>query len=140
MEDKLNFIKTLKTSENTEGVQNNLIRIIKGSILAIIISIILLTIYAALLTYTSIAETTMTIVVITIAGISILIGSSISARKIKKQGMLNGALVGIVYMLALYLISSSTSTGFNMDVKTIIMILVGAIAGMIGGIIGVNVP
>ena len=139
MEDKLNFIKTLKTSENTEGVQNNLIRIIKGSILAIIISIILLTIYAALLTYTSIAETTMTIVVITIAGISILIGSSISARKIKKQGMLNGALVGIVYMLALYLISSSTSTGFNMDVKTIIMILVGVLAGMIGGIIGVNV-
>ena len=140
MEDKLNFIKTLKTSENTEGIQNNLIRIIKGSILAIIISIILLTIYAALLTYTSISETTMTIVVITIAGISILIGSSISARKIKKQGMLNGALVGIVYMLALYLISSSTSTGFNMDVKTIIMILVGALAGMIGGIIGVNVP
>ena len=139
MEDKLNFIKPLKTAENTEGIQNNLMRIAKGSILAIILSIILLTIYAALLTYTNIPETTMTVVVITIAGISILIGSSISARKIKKQGMLNGALVGLVYMVTLYLISSIVFTGFNMDVKTIIMILIGALAGMIGGVIGVNV-
>ena len=89
--------------ENRLEVNKNLIRVIKGSIFAIIISLILLLIYACLLTCTNLAETTMVPVVITISAISILIGSSISSFKIKKQGMLNGALVGLIYILFIYI-------------------------------------
>ena len=123
---------------NKEKSNKNIIRIIKGSILSILISTILLLIYAVTLTYTSISENTMTAVLITISGISILIGSSISSFKIKKQGMLNGALVGLIYMLALYLISSMILTGFSLNFSSIIMIIIGTFAGIVGGVIGVN--
>lgn len=126
------------TESRGGSVNKNFVRVIKGSLFAIIISLILLLIYASLLTYTDISENTMTAVVITISGISILIGSSISSMKIKKQGMLNGALVGLIYMVFIYILSSILISGFSLDTKSIIMILVGMLAGMVGGIIGVN--
>lgn len=119
-------------------VNQNLKRVIKGSIFAIVISLIAVFIYALILTYTNVSENTITPVIIVIAGISILIGSYISNLKIKKQGMLNGALVGLIYMLFIYITSSITFTGFNLNMNSIIMILVGMITGIIGGIIGVN--
>ena len=113
-------------------------KIIKGSVIAIILSVILLTIYALLLSYTTISENTMVPVIITITGISILIGSSISSMHIKKQGMVNGALVGLIYMLTLYILSSIFLLSFEINLKSVIMIGVGILAGMIGGVIGVN--
>lgn len=114
------------------------IKIIKGTVISIILSPILLTIYAALLSYTSISESTIVPVIITITGISILIGSSISSMHIKKQGMLNGALVGLVYMLTIYILSSIFLSSFEININSIIMISVGIVTGMIGGVIGVN--
>ena len=114
------------------------IKIIKGMVISIILSLILLTIYAALLSYTSISESTMVPVIITITGISILIGSSISSMHIKKQGMLNGALVGLIYMLTIYILSSIFLSSFEININSIIMISVGIVTGMIGGVIGVN--
>ena len=118
--------------------KKNSLKTIKGSIIAIILSLILLTVYAILLSYTTISEGTMVPVIITITGISILIGSSISSMHIKKKGMLNGALVGLIYMLTLYILSSILLSSFELNMKSIIMILVGIVTGMIGGVIGVN--
>jgi putative membrane protein (TIGR04086 family) len=118
--------------------EKNSIKIIKGSVIAIILSLIFLTIYAILLSYTTISENTMVPVIITITGISILIGSSISSMHIQKQGMLNGALVGLIYMLLLYILSSILLSSFELNLKSVIMIIVGIVTGMIGGIIGVN--
>ena len=137
MENKMENSKL--TVSNSKGEFNkNISRITKGSIFAIIISLLLLFIYANLLTYTNIPETSIVPVVITISGISILVGSSISSLKIKKQGMINGALVGLIYMIFIYLLSSIVFTGFGLDTTAIIMIVIGTAAGMIGGIIGVN--
>lgn len=116
----------------------NIVRVVKGSIFAILITTIFLLIYAILLTSTNISENTMTAVVITVSGVSILIGSSISSFKIKKQGIINGALVGLIYITALYLLSSIIFVGFEINLSSIIMIIVSIITGMIGGIIGVN--
>ena len=116
----------------------NIIRIIKGSVFSILITLILLFIYAILLTSTNIPESTMSVVVITITGISILIGSSISSFKIKKRGIVNGGLVGLIYIITIYLISSIALIGFSMNITSIIMLTVAIVIGMIGGIIGVN--
>ena len=116
----------------------NIIRIIKGSVFSILITLILLFIYAILLTSTNIPESTMSVVVITITGISILIGSSISSFKIKKRGIVNGGLVGLIYIITIYLISSIALMGFSMNITSTIMLTVAIVIGMIGGIIGVN--
>lgn len=126
--------------ENIRGSKfsKNAIRIFKGSITAIIVTLVLLLIFAILLTYTSLQENVINPVIIVISGISILVGSSISTLKIKKNGMLNGSLVGLIYITTIYIISSITGTGFGLNIYSIIMITSSIIAGMIGGIIGVN--
>lgn len=119
-------------------LKKNSLRILKGSVFAIIISLILLFIFALLLTYTDISETTMIPVVITIVGTSILIGSMVSTRTISKNGLLNGGLVGLIYGIILYLSSSLCLVGFSLTVYSLVMIAVAIITGMVGGVIGVN--
>lgn len=119
-------------------LRENSVRIIKGSIFAIIISFILLLIFAMLLCYTNLSENTIKPVVLVITGISILIGSMISTRKIRKNGLLNGSLVGFIYIVILYLVSSLFLAGFSLTFNSFIMLLVGIVTGIIGGIIGVN--
>lgn len=132
-------LKNIKKVEDISKDKNNIIKIIKGSVISIIITLIALTIYAAILSYTSVSETTMVPVVLTITGISILIGSSMSSISIKRQGIINGGLVGLIYILFIYILSSIISTGFSLNANSIIMIIVAILTGMIGGIIGVNI-
>ena len=119
-------------------LKKNSVRIIKGSIFAIITSAILLLIFAVLLCYTNLSESTMLPVILVITGISILIGSMMRTRKISKHGILNGGMVGVIYIITLYLISSLFLAGFNLTFNSFIMLIIGIITGMIGGIIGVN--
>ena len=59
----------------------NIKTILKGSIISMILTMILLFIFAILLTYTNISENTIPAVVIVITAISLLIGSSIATKK-----------------------------------------------------------
>ena len=127
-----------KIVDITKDKNRNAINILKGSIISILLTLILLTIYSALLSFTNISENTMTPVVLFMTGISILIGSSMSSINIKKQGMLNGGLVGLIYMLFIYTLSSIFLVGFELNLNCILMIIIGIITGMLGGIIGVN--
>lgn len=131
----------MKLDRKVEGVtkdKNNYMQIIKGSILAMIITLVCLTIYATLLSYTEISENTIIPVVLVIEGVSILIASSLSTIKLKKQGMLKGGLIGVIYAIALYIISSILIGSFAINSNSIIMIVVCLVTGMIGGIIGIN--
>ena len=135
--------RTIKNKENilqgnNDNLKANIIRIIKGSLLSIIVSVIFLIIFAMLLTYTSLSENTITPVVLAIVGLSILLGSYLRKKKINKKGILNGAMVGVIYMLILYIISSVIFMDFSINASSIIMIICGIIAGIIGGIVGVN--
>lgn len=124
---------------NSEGKTGNFVRVLKGSVASVFITVVLLLIYSALLTYTSINENTMPIFIIAITAISILIGSLISSLNIKKNGLTNGALVGLIYILVIYLLSSIIGQNFSLNMYSIIMIIASVIAGAIGGIIGVNI-
>lgn len=124
----------VKVEENT----NNFLKILKGSAISISITLILLIIFAALLTYTNINETSMPSVIIIVTTISILIGSQITTSKIKKNGILNGMIIGGIYILILYMVSSIVTKNFSLNNYSIIMIAVSLITGGLGGIIGVN--
>ena len=122
-----------------QNIENNFfVNLIKGVGIAFIFTIILLIIFSAILTFTNINENVINPVIITVTGISILIGSSIANNKIKKNGLLNGALVGAIYILIIYIISSLLNWRFGLNLQSLIMIVVGMIFGMLGGIIGVN--
>lgn len=112
--------------------------IIKGSLTSIVITIFLLAVFAAVLTYTNISENCIPGVIISITAVSILIGSRLSTSTIKKNGILNGAMVGIIYISAIYLISSFVIDSFSLTKMSIIMIGIAIVSGAIGGIFSVN--
>lgn len=112
--------------------------ILKGFSISIILTIISIFIYAVVLVNTNVQESTMKPVLITITGICILIGSSISSIKIKKNGMLVGMCVGGIYFASLYTLSSIAICGFSLSITSIIMICIGVALGAVGGIIGTN--
>lgn len=113
--------------------------IIKGCVISLILSIVFMFLYAIILTNTDIQENTIKPVIITITGISLLIGTSICCLKTNKKGILKGVLVGGIYFIMLYILSSIILCGFSLNLESIIMILVGMFLGGIGGIIGVNI-
>ena len=125
----MNFLKSEKQS----------MCIIRGVLISFLFTICMLTIFSVLLVYTNLSEETIKPVIITITGISILIGSSIGTRKLHKNGLISGGVIGSSYILMLYLISSIISSNFAINWISVVMIIIGLIGGVFGGIVGVNV-
>lgn len=113
--------------------------VIQGIIISLITTLVLILIFALLLTYTNISENTIFPVIVIITGISILLGSSLCNIRIKKNGLINGGIVGFIYILLLYLISSAFLGDFSLNFNSIILIVASILTGMLGGIIGVNI-
>ena len=126
------------TETGNEG-KRNIICVVKGGVVAFIITSIAIFIFSILLTSTKISEKVIPVVIMIITGISILIGSSLSTITIKKNGFLYGALVGIFYILILYILSSILGSGFSLNQEAIIMMIIAVLTGIIGGIVGVNI-
>lgn len=125
--------------EKTQIKENNTITTIaKGIGISLLITVIALTIFSIILTYTNIEENVINPVIMIITAISILIGSSIENTKLKKNGLINGGMIGGCYILIIYLISSILNWKFSLNVNSIIMIVAAIIFGILGGIIGVN--
>lgn len=125
--------------ENMQISENKpIINILKGVGISLISTFILLIIFSIILTYTNVQENTINAVIMIVTAISILIGSSLGNIKIRKNGLINGGLIGGIYILTIYLISSILNWRFSLNIESIIMIIVAIIFGIIGGIIGVN--
>lgn len=125
-----------------ESFQKNNVftKILKGVGISFSFTLICLTIFSALLTYTSLSESLIQPVVISVTGISILVGSFFATKKVGKNGIIKGIAVGLIYILLIYLISSILNGGnFALTMGSVIMILIGILCGAIGGIIGVNI-
>lgn len=121
-----------------ESMSKNFTNIIKGVIISIVFTLISLFIFSIILTYTNVSEQFTTPVIIVITAISIFIGSSIGNLKMRKNGLINGALVGGIYLLSIYLLSGIINQNFSLNIQSLIIIVAGMICGMFGGVIGVN--
>ena len=127
------------TMENMQVNENKTItNIAKGVGISLITTIMLLLIFSIILTYSNIEEKVISPVIMIITSISILIGSSIVNIKMKKNGLLNGAIIGISYIIIIYLISSILNWKFTLNMQSIIMVAAAIIFGILGGILGVN--
>ncbi len=111
----------------------------KSVLIAYIITFILTLVYAILLSYTDISESTIPTCMFVINIFSVFIASSIAVIKIKENGLKNGGLVGLMYIIIMYLLSSLTSVGFAVSGYAISTIIFNILLGMVGGIIGVNI-
>ncbi len=131
--------KKINVEKDNNKDEKNFSNILKGSIISIIITLVFLVIFSLVIANTNVKESTIIPGIIIISAMSLLIGSIISTLKVSKKGLLNGALVGLIYIIILYIISSFVNQNFEINVKCLIMIVTSIIMGMIGGIIGINI-
>lgn len=125
--------------ENLQINENKTIKnIIKGTGIALITTVILLLIFSIILTYTNIDEKVINPVIMIVTAISILLGSSLGNIRIKKNGLINGGIIGAIYIITIYLISSILNWKFSLNIQSIFMILIAIVFGILGGILGVN--
>ena len=125
--------------ENMQVNENKtLINIFKGVGISIIATLIMIIIFSIILTYTNIQESAINPVIMIITAISILIGSSLGNTKIRKNVLINGGIIGGIYIITIYLISSILNWKFSLNIQSIIMIITAVVFGILGGIIGVN--
>lgn len=80
-------------TKTTELEASNLKKLIIGSLISIVTTVMLLFVFSIILTYSNLNETTIPLVTIIITAISILIGSQITTLHIKRNGALNGSIV-----------------------------------------------
>lgn len=111
----------------------------KFLIISFVIALILLCLTGVIFAYTNINDSLINTFVFVIIVISNLIGSTFLAHKIKRRGLLMGLLFGILYFLVVYLISVVFYTGFFINKEVGLYLLLSSAAGIVGGIIGVNI-
>ncbi len=112
--------------------------IFKGVAISFVFTMVCLVIFATILTNTDVPESTIPTIITIVTIISILIGSSISNFKIRRNGIINGGLVGCIYLIIIYTLSGILTGEFGLNVNSMITIVLAILFGIIGGIIGVN--
>ena len=130
----INIIENVNSTINDKLI----LKISKGVLFSIVITLICLFILSVVLTYTNVSEEVIPISIIVISGVSIFIGSILITKKMKKNGIMYGGIIGLIYILILYFISSIISQGFSLNIYSIIMIFFSIMSGMVGGILGIN--
>lgn len=114
------------------------LNIFKGVTISYIFTFLSFLIFAILLSTTNISDSYISGVISVISIISILIGSAICTKSATSQGLLWGSIVGLVYSIILYLISSVLFVGFSLPLSSVYLILLSTLFGGIGGIVGIN--
>ncbi len=95
-------------------------------------------ILAVILTFTDFPEkyTTYAVLLATLAGL-FTAGFKAGLHN-EKDGIIKGGLTGLLYMLILYLLSSILFKDFLINQRSLIMIIVGILSGVIGGLFSSN--
>lgn len=112
--------------------------IIKELIISFGVTVILVFILSIIISATDLNENFVDSILIGIVSLSLLISGARLARVKKEKGIIHGGILGVFYMLILYLISSICNMNFSLTINSIIMIVLGILGGSLGGILGVN--
>ena len=105
------------------GANNSpLSALLKGVLTSFILTFIVFTVYAILLTYTSLQENNVNVVMLVSTAISCILCGFITGRKASSKGILWGTLSGFIYIAIMLLISISTVGSFSFSPKMLISI------------------
>ena len=116
-----------------------LLAIIKGSLIALCISLVGILIFAFILKFASISDKAIRPINQIIKGVSVLIGVFVAMRKVDKMGLVGGLLIGLVYTILAFVVFSTLDGHFVFNLTLLNDLLFGEIIGAICGLIAVNV-
>ncbi|MDD4110428.1 MAG: TIGR04086 family membrane protein [Clostridia bacterium] len=128
----------VKKVRNDDSVAPIWQTILKGSLIALSISLVGILIFAFLIKYIAIPTEAIKPVNQVIKGISLLVGTFFALRKIDQMGLVKGLLIGLAYTLLGFFVFSILDGNFELDRTLFNDFLFGGIIGAICGIISVN--
>lgn len=112
--------------------------VVKGIAVSYAVTVPTFVVFAMILANTDFPEKYLSPVVVITTIISLLLAGSTCTRGLRNKGWLNGSIVGFIYMLILYILSSIIFGNFTIDKYVITMSIIGILTGAIGGIVGIN--
>ena len=130
--------KLKKRVKEHPGESSFFLNTLKGSLIALCVSLIGILIFAFIIRFVSVPDSVISPINQVIKGISILIGCFIGLKKSNEMGFISGLVIGIFYT-ALAFVTFSILDGQFVFSKTLLNdLLFGGIIGAICGIIAVN--
>lgn len=132
----LSFNKT--ESKPKKGLSGIYLEILKGLTIALIISLVLILTMALIITFTDISDKVIAIINQVIKAVSLLI-ASIIAFKERAQGWKKGLILGIIYVIAAFIIFSLMEGKFTFGWNMLFDLVAGAAMGTICGVFAVNI-
>ena len=112
--------------------------IIKGALCAVCISLVGILLFALLIRFANVSDNLIMPINQVIKIASIFIGCVYVLKSDNRYGAKRGALIGLVYSLLAYVVFSVLSSSFTIGLSTLYDILFSTVAGLISGIIAVN--
>lgn len=103
-----------------------------------LISFVMILLYALILSFTSVSDSSMNITMQVIMIVSITISSIFGGKKTSRKGWLFGLVLGLVFTVLLIPLGMGFGQDFSLDKYFFAKLLMGGVVGLIGGIIGVN--
>lgn len=115
-----------------------LANILKGALIAVSISLILILLFAVLIKLTNIPDVAISPVNQVIKIISIFLGCFLCLKKLPQKGLVTGSFVGMLYTVLAFLIFSLLGGTFSFNLTLLSDIIFASIIGGICGIMAVN--
>lgn len=122
-----------------KGVVRWILDVIKTVVIAVLVSMVSVLVFALIVKSTEISDTTIAYVNQGIKIVSVLVGTLIGFKRGGKGGWLKGLVSGVLYVVTSFLVFSLISGGFSLDDLSWLDFLTGAVVGLICGVITVNV-
>lgn len=123
----------------TEKLSNNnvLFDFIKGFIVAIMVSLGLVVLFAFFIKWFALPDSCIYPVTLLIKAISVMLGAMVAVKGSSK-GLIKGALFGVIYIILAFLLFSMLAGSFSIELSSLLDIVSAAVLGGIVGIIKVN--
>ncbi|MEL7597374.1 MAG: TIGR04086 family membrane protein [Clostridiaceae bacterium] len=122
-------------------MENNsdLMRIGEGVIRSFFLTLSLLLIYAVITSFVDTNAKFDSIYKVVITALGVMYGAVYAARKINRRGWLIGLIVGLLYMIVIYLVSVVSGRGLVLSNFSILRIILAIIVGTLSGMLGINI-
>lgn len=109
---------------------------LKGLIIAFMITIPAFFVIAIFIMLSDVPENYLSIAVSATTFVSIFSAAFIAAKGTRNNGILSGVLIGIFYMVIVYILTGIIKKDFTIPVSVIRTVLVSLTLGAIGGFVG----
>lgn len=122
-------------------MENNsdLIRVGEGVVRSFFLTLALLLIYAVITSFIDTNAKLDSIYKVVITALGVMYGAIYAARKINRRGWLIGLIVGLLYMIVIYLVSVLNGRGLALSNFSILRIILALVVGTLSGMLGINI-